>query len=190
MNKKVGVMKPLVIKKEFGTAGEYIITHERGEEIKSRRLVYDRQSHRLRIEQFETPNGTRATLLEDLKYRITRETETIHIHIKAGFTYDGANIPRALWGLIGSPFTGRYRLASCVHDALYATHLLPKKLTEDIFYNIMRNDGVAVWRASLIYSGVLVGGFVAWNSHKHTTDEARKFVEVRIENNINSSATA
>ena len=149
------------------------------------------QSHRLKIEQFETPEGTKARLLEDLEYKITRETETIHIHIKDGFTYDGASIPRALWGLIGSPFTGRYRLASCVHDALYATHLLPKKLTEDIFYNIMRNDGVALWRASAIYSGVLVGGYSAWNSHKDTIKEARKFVEVyRVENNSSNSIVA
>jgi hypothetical protein len=34
----------------------------------------------------------------------------------AKWSIDGASIPRALWTLVGSPYTGNYRLASIVHD--------------------------------------------------------------------------
>src|SRR5262249_47392881 len=33
-----------------------------------------------------------------------------------GSVIDGASIPRALWTLVGSPYTGDYRRASIVHD--------------------------------------------------------------------------
>ena len=33
-----------------------------------------------------------------------------------GYVVDGASIPRALWTLLGSPYTGDYRRASIVHD--------------------------------------------------------------------------
>src|SRR5262245_52311580 len=32
------------------------------------------------------------------------------------YVVDGASIPRALWTLVGSPYTGCYRRASIVHD--------------------------------------------------------------------------
>ena len=34
----------------------------------------------------------------------------------AGSVVDGASIPRALWTVVGSPYTGDYRRASIVHD--------------------------------------------------------------------------
>ena len=37
--------------------------------------------------------------------------------VPAGYDkMDGASIPRALWTLVGSPYTGDYRRASIVHD--------------------------------------------------------------------------
>src|SRR5947207_3005769 len=33
-----------------------------------------------------------------------------------GWIIDGASIPRFLWTLVGSPFTGSYRRASVIHD--------------------------------------------------------------------------
>ena len=34
----------------------------------------------------------------------------------AGTVVNGASIPRALWTVVGSPYTGDYRRASIVHD--------------------------------------------------------------------------
>ena len=36
--------------------------------------------------------------------------------VPAGYLIDGASIPRALWTLVGSPYTGEYRRASIPHD--------------------------------------------------------------------------
>lgn len=37
---------------------------------------------------------------------------------RAGLVLDGASIPRALWALVGSPFTGDYRDGAVIHDWL------------------------------------------------------------------------
>jgi hypothetical protein len=36
-----------------------------------------------------------------------------------GSVVDGASIPRALWTIVGSPYTGDYRRASVVHDVAW-----------------------------------------------------------------------
>lgn len=36
----------------------------------------------------------------------------------AGFIFDGATIPRALWTVFGDPFIGDYRRAAVIHDLL------------------------------------------------------------------------
>lgn len=35
-----------------------------------------------------------------------------------GFIYNGASIPRFLWGIFGGPFSGKNKLASLFHDLL------------------------------------------------------------------------
>jgi len=40
------------------------------------------------------------------------------ITVPAGFDFDGASIPRVLWALVGSPYTGDYRDGAVVHDWL------------------------------------------------------------------------
>jgi hypothetical protein len=40
------------------------------------------------------------------------------ITVEPGFIFDGASIPRPLWALVGSPFTGDYRDGAVIHDWL------------------------------------------------------------------------
>ena len=35
------------------------------------------------------------------------------------FTYNGASIPRALWPIMGHPWSGRYDQGAALHDYLY-----------------------------------------------------------------------
>jgi hypothetical protein len=136
----------------------------------------------LKVEMYDDEKGNRvARLLEEINYKVTTKTEIIHISVKEGFEYDGASIPKAFWWLIGSPFSGKYRLAATIHDALYATQLTTREESDDIFYNIMVNEGVAIWKAKLMYTAVLAfGGSVYKKTHEQMEAE-RKFVEVRYE---------
>ena len=67
---------------------------------------------------------------------------------------DGASIPRALWTVVGSPFTGAYRSASVVHDVACVLKDRPWEAVHRMFYNAMRCGGVGEKRALFMYAAV------------------------------------
>jgi hypothetical protein len=75
-----------------------------------------------------------------------------------GFVMDGASIPRVLWTVMGSPFTGKYIGAAVVHDVGCAGHKYTWQITHRMFYDAMIDLGVNEHQAKLMYYGVLFGG--------------------------------
>ncbi|WP_160165061.1 DUF1353 domain-containing protein [Chrysiogenes arsenatis] len=101
------------------------------------------------------------------------------IRVKKGFTFDGASIPRALWSLVGSPFTGDYTRAACLHDALYASELLSRHAADLLFFQAMLSDGVRYSKAAVMYCAVRVGGWFVWRKHTpKSIKEGCKYVEI------------
>ena len=78
--------------------------------------------------------------------------------VPAGFVTDGASIPDEFWSLIGSPFTGKYRVAAVFHDAAYATLGVLKSHADNMLYEAMIALGCSRLTADVIYEGVRVGG--------------------------------
>ena len=75
-----------------------------------------------------------------------------------GFVTDGASIPRALWTVVGSPFTGKYIGAAVIHDVGCVSHKYSWELTDRMFYDAMLDLKVSDHLAKLMYYGVRVGG--------------------------------
>jgi hypothetical protein len=75
---------------------------------------------------------------------------------------DGASIPRPLWSLIGSPYTGDYRRASIVHDKACegSPSQAERRAADRMFYHACRTGGCSVWEATLLYIGVRIGAWV------------------------------
>ncbi len=71
-----------------------------------------------------------------------------------GSIIDGASIPRALWTIVGSPFTGLYRNASVVHDVACSVMEQPWRDVHRMFYYAMRRGGVDEQSAKLMYGAV------------------------------------
>ena len=89
---------------------------------------------------------------------------------------DGASIPRALWTLVGSPYTGDYRRASIVHDraCVNAGNSTAKRRAADrMFYHACRTGGCSIWQATLLYIGVRIGAVLpnvdAWQGAAATS---------------------
>jgi len=85
---------------------------------------------------------------------------------------DGASIPRALWSLVGSPYTGDYRRASIVHDVACNNDggdRLLRRAADRMFYEACREGGCSVWDATILYVGVRIG---AWWGEAAGMDEA------------------
>jgi hypothetical protein len=59
-------------------------------------------------------------------------------------------------------FAGYGNYASTVHDYLYSRATLSRKQCDDIFYDALRKEGVAKWRAWLMWAGVRIGGAKAY----------------------------
>jgi hypothetical protein len=77
-----------------------------------------------------------------------------------GSSIDGASIPRALWTLVGSPYTGNYRRASVVHDIACdraAGDPAARRAADRMFYRACRAGGCSVGDATILYLGVRVG---------------------------------
>ena len=74
-----------------------------------------------------------------------------------GSVIDGASIPRVFWSLIGSPFSGKYRRASVLHDVYCESKTETRAATNKMFYEAMRLDGVNYIKAKTMYLAVKLG---------------------------------
>jgi hypothetical protein len=71
-----------------------------------------------------------------------------------GWKVDGASIPWPLWSFIGSPWTGKYREASVIHDYLCDNKKVPWATVHWTFYTAMLANGVAEIQAKIMYVAV------------------------------------
>jgi hypothetical protein len=71
-----------------------------------------------------------------------------------GTVVDGASIPRLFWTVIGSPFAGKYRNASVVHDIECDEMRQPWQEVHRMFYEACRCGGVDEAQAKTMYYAV------------------------------------
>ncbi|MEY2689723.1 MAG: hypothetical protein RL375_3922 [Pseudomonadota bacterium] len=82
--------------------------------------------------------------------------------VPAGFETDFASIPRLFWTLVGHP-AGRYAQAAVLHDYLYRTGAVPRREADRTFREAMDVLGVPAWQRWVMWAGVRVGGWAAYN---------------------------
>lgn len=71
-----------------------------------------------------------------------------------GHRTDGASIPRALWSIVGSPFTGRYLHAAIIHDVYCDLKSRDWRSVHRTFYDAMIANGVTDIQARIMYFAV------------------------------------
>lgn len=79
-------------------------------------------------------------------------------HVPAMARVDGASIPQFAWSILGSPFVGRYRKASVVHDWYCDIRSREWKATHRMFYEAMRTSKVSGAKARIMYAAVYYAG--------------------------------
>ena len=133
--------------------------------MKNKKITVNFQKH---IDWRYICSNSRKRFLTDI---FTFEINDYKYCISKGFWTDSASIPRAVWTLIGSPFTGRYVIPALIHDVLYGSHHFPRKKCDRIFYEAMRKCHVPRIKAWLIYINVRMWGWIAYKSK--TKDEIK-----------------
>ena len=105
----------------------------------------------------------------------------VAISIRSGFRTDGASIPVPLRRFIGNPFDTVRLIAAVCHDAIYATHLLPRILADFIYYLALRQcSHMPRAYAFAEYLALRARGKEAWQEKTpESIAEARKLVSVK-----------
>ena len=106
--------------------------------------------------------GDILTLREELTVRWRDHVVTV----PEGFECDGASVPRFLWSSVSPQIDPRTLRGAVVHDYLYrnAPHDWTRKEADELFYDFIREDGLAWWTAQKAYWGVRLFGGGAWRS--------------------------
>ena len=115
----------------------------------------------------DLPDGRRRKLVRDVPVSFDCPDHpllVVTLTIRAGFVTDGASVPRGLWNVL-PPF-GRYSQAALLHDWLYYSGEYTRAAADRLFLDAMRSCGVPLWKRWVMYSGVRMGGWVAWNRYR------------------------
>lgn len=93
-------------------------------------------------------------LVEALYYQSDIAKRTILV--PPGFQTDLASVPRLpfVYWLTGSTSTA----AAVVHDWLYSSREVPRKMADEILREASEATGVPAWRRWLMWAGVRIGG--------------------------------
>lgn len=120
----------------------------------------------------DAEDGYHRTLLEDIAYHVGGLQSTDKIVVPKGFVTDGGSVPRPLWGIV-SPW-GKASKPYILHDWLYHTQDRTRLVSDAILLEAMEVVGVNGFQRFLIYSGVRIGGWVAWKEHKRENEQISK----------------
>ncbi|MBJ6142099.1 DUF1353 domain-containing protein [Hymenobacter sp. BT559] len=87
-----------------------------------------------KIDFIDTPNAPNRKVRVIDDFTFTEAANGTVWEAPSGSLVDGASIPRVLWSLVGSPFTGDYVYGSIVHDVACDTRTRPWRDTHYMFY--------------------------------------------------------
>lgn len=108
----------------------------------------------------ENDNGDIITLREELEVKFRGKMFVV----PAGFQCDGASVPRFLWSTVSPQIDHRTLRGAVAHDYLYRNELpgWTRKEADELFYELIRADGLSWWKSQKVYWGVRLFGGSAW----------------------------
>ena len=112
----------------------------------------------------EDSKGNVYTLLEDLA--IVWDGKALVV--PAGFKSDGASVPRFFWRCVFPPGDSRALRAAFAHDFIYREHPFGwnKEDADNLFYHLLREDGMSWFSSQGAYWGVRLFGSSSWDAYK------------------------
>lgn len=96
-------------------------------------------------------DGRRMKLLENFSYK---DPNNVNWQAPKGSIVDGASIPTFAWSFIGSPFSGKYRNASVIHDIACQNKDRTWEVVHLSFYYGMLASDVSKLKAKIMYAAV------------------------------------
>lgn len=104
-------------------------------------------------------------ILNDITVFIAPATPVV---LYKGSVTDFASIPKLFHILIDKD-DNAIAIASLVHDALYKSEWVSRRVADGILLQLMKYRQAPLWKRVMVYAGVRMGGWVVWL--KHNKDE-------------------
>ena len=82
--------------------------------------------------------------------------------VPAGFRFE-CSVPMFFRRVLPTPFQPKVMRAAAIHDYLYHNHICSRKEADKIFRETLMQDGVSKIVANIMYAGVRIGGWCAYN---------------------------
>jgi Protein of unknown function (DUF1353) len=102
-------------------------------------------------------------LIENLVWS-SPHTLPSEVDIPRGFVTDFASVPRIFWSIF--PPIGTYGLPAIMHDWLYWTQPVSRKMADEIFDVAMKDMRTPLWKRVAIYGSLRVIGWRAWDKNR------------------------
>ena len=101
-------------------------------------------------------------------YTLRQDLYVDGLTVPAGFSSDGASVPRFFWRVVFPPGDQKALRAAFVHDWIYRTHPdgWSREAADMLFLKILIEDGMPKYRAALAWLGVRLFGGPAWKAGK------------------------
>lgn len=103
-------------------------------------------------------SSTKFKLLEPVIFTFNEE----EMKIPVGFVSDGMSVPRGLWNIV-EPLSGKYIKAALVHDYGYSIHYAPRKVIDQLLYDMLVEAGMSRAKAYAIFLAVRSFGGNHWD---------------------------
>lgn len=119
------------------------------------------------MSRFLTPlraekDGRVWTILQPLIYE-SDVAQKVFI-VPEGFVTDFASVPRIPLAFL---LTGdSAHEAAVVHDWLYRKDIVTRSVADAVFEEAAKVSGEPGWKSWLMWAGVRLGGWIAWNNHR------------------------
>jgi hypothetical protein len=126
-------------------------------------IIYDENGLSFSLPELVPP------IAENGEWKLAHEWRVIFngdlIKLPAGFSTDGASIPRFLWRVCGSPLDTPRLFAALVHDYLYRTGgtSADRKRADTIYREMQKKLGISAWKAGLEYYALRAFGGSSFN---------------------------
>jgi hypothetical protein len=102
------------------------------------------------------------------KYELARDyeiqAEGVEIVVPRHFRYDGASIPGPAWQLTYTPFHPDVMVPALIHDWMYYNHQEDREVADDVFYRLLKDNGVSNLMANVMWGAVRTGGGLFWDN--------------------------
>ena len=87
------------------------------------------------------------------------------VTVPAGYSTDGASIPRLMWSLVGSPFDPRFVAAAVVHDwycdqSRITGQYFTRRIGDAVFLNLLAVAKVPACKRAAMFVGVSFYSFI------------------------------